>query len=78
MNRLTKIVVALTVCCGCVSAYAVTTPLNIDQAPLFTQSAVKPNVVLSLDDSGSMETEFIYDTLHAYVARHHHYSSTDE
>lgn len=70
MNRLIKIVVALTVCFGSVSAYAATTPLNIDQAPLFTQSAVKPNVVLSLDDSGSMETEFIYDTQHGYLWWH--------
>jgi type IV pilus assembly protein PilY1 len=36
--------------------------LNISNTPLFTSNAVKPNLILSIDDSGSMESEVLFES----------------
>lgn len=47
---------------GSASAQAVPSPMNLQRAPLFLNSAVDPNVAVTLDDSGSMTEAFIPDT----------------
>ena len=42
--------------------WASATPLTLDQVPLFTQNAAKSNLILAIDDSGSMEFEFLFDS----------------
>ncbi|WP_261843468.1 pilus assembly protein [Aliamphritea ceti] len=36
--------------------------LDISQKPLFTTNAVKPNLIMALDDSGSMDLEVLFNT----------------
>lgn len=36
--------------------------LSLESTPLFTSSAVKPNLILSIDDSGSMDFEMLFDS----------------
>jgi type IV pilus assembly protein PilY1 len=42
---------------------AVVTPLNLPKPPLFLNAAVDPNIAITLDDSGSMESAFMPDTV---------------
>ncbi|MCI0655299.1 MAG: hypothetical protein L0Y39_12625 [Methylococcaceae bacterium] len=37
--------------------------LSLENTPLFTISTVKPNLILSIDDSGSMDYEMLFDTV---------------
>ncbi len=34
--------------------------LDIEQKPLFTANSVKPNLIIALDDSGSMDSEMLF------------------
>ncbi len=42
-----------------VTTQVVAAPLSLETAPLFTTSSVKPNLILSIDDSGSMDSEVL-------------------
>jgi type IV pilus assembly protein PilY1 len=42
---------------GFLSAVAIAAPLNISTTPLFLTSGVKPNLIMAIDDSGSMDFE---------------------
>lgn len=37
-------------------------PLTLDQVPLFTKNSAKPNLLLAVDDSGSMDFETLFST----------------
>ncbi len=37
-------------------------PLSLETAPLFTTNSVKPNLILAIDDSGSMDSEVLFPT----------------
>ncbi len=36
--------------------------LGLENSPLFTTNAAKPNLILSIDDSGSMDSEVLYES----------------
>ena len=41
----------------------VVTPLNLQKPPLFLNAAVDPNIAVTFDDSGSMESAFMPDSV---------------
>ncbi|RLA45092.1 MAG: hypothetical protein DRR42_19735, partial [Gammaproteobacteria bacterium] len=43
-----------------VSTQIIAAPLSLETAPLFTTSSAKPNLILSIDDSGSMDGEVLF------------------
>jgi type IV pilus assembly protein PilY1 len=45
------------------------TSLNLGQAPLFLGGVVSPNIMFTLDDSGSMAWSYMPDTIAAYYGR---------
>ena len=46
---------------GCVSSHA--EPLNLADQPLFTGSNVSPNIMVAIDDSGSMDFETVFSAV---------------
>ena len=48
--------------CGSPGAPAIAAPGNLANTPLFVASPGKPNVILAIDDSGSMDFEVLFDT----------------
>ncbi len=56
---LTAAIAAVTALAGVSNALAA--PLNLPRTPLFLNAAVEPNIVTTLDDSGSMEGAFMPD-----------------
>lgn len=66
---LTTAIAAVTALAGISNAMAA--PLNLPRAPLFLNAAVEPNVVTTLDDSGSMESAFMPDTVDDNCAYRH-------
>jgi type IV pilus assembly protein PilY1 len=44
------------------AAFAVAQAQTVAQSPLFLTNAVKPNVLLAIDDSGSMDSEVLFPT----------------
>lgn len=54
--------VMLALVSGSAAAQSIPTPMNLQRAPLFLNSSVDPNVVVTLDDSGSMQEGFVPDT----------------
>lgn len=47
---------------------ATTVPLSIAQTPLYLAGSVAPNIVVTLDDSGSMTSGFVPDALSSYAS----------
>jgi len=43
-----------------VSTQLVASPLSLETVPLFTTSSAKPNLILAIDDSGSMDSEVLF------------------
>lgn len=43
-----------------ISTQIIASPLSLETAPLFTRSSVKPNLILAIDDSGSMDSEVLF------------------
>jgi len=43
-----------------ISTQIIATPLSLETAPLFTTNSVKPNLILAIDDSGSMDSEVLF------------------
>ena len=50
---------------------AIPSPMNLQRAPLFLNASVDPNVVVTLDDSGSMQAAFVPDTADDNCAYRH-------
>jgi type IV pilus assembly protein PilY1 len=42
------------------SSAAMAAPLSLETTPLFTTNSVKPNLILAIDDSGSMDSEVLF------------------
>lgn len=42
------------------SSASMSTPLSLETTPLFTTNSVKPNLILAIDDSGSMDSEVLF------------------
>lgn len=50
----------LVVCATFMAPQILAAPLSLETAPLFTTNSVKPNLILSIDDSGSMDSEVLF------------------
>lgn len=59
---------AITMMLSAVSADADTVPLDISTTPLYVTVNVAPNIVVTLDDSGSMTAAYAPDSLSGYVS----------
>lgn len=46
----------------CGASPLIAAPLSLDQVPLFTKNSAKANLILSIDDSGSMDSEVLFPT----------------
>lgn len=67
MTRLPGRVALLAGAMACVSAsHLAADELSLSQTPLFVQSGVEPNILVTLDDSGSMEWAYAPDSLDNY------------
>jgi type IV pilus assembly protein PilY1 len=58
--NLKKTVLFILGICSSYSVFLQASPLAIENAPLFTTSAVKSNLILAIDDSGSMDSEVLF------------------
>lgn len=63
---------AIAVGCGlsliAINGLAATVPLNISATPLYVTVNVAPNIVVTLDDSGSMSSAYAPDSLSSYTS----------
>ena len=55
--------------CSLCATPSTSAPLELSQVPLFINLVVEPNIVLLMDDSGSMRREFLPEDLNQHQAR---------
>lgn len=48
-------------------SHSIAAPLSLDSVPLFVQNSAQSNIIVGIDDSGSMDDEVIFDTSNSHL-----------